>query len=84
MNADQIKDAIRKLSRSEKIEIYRWIDEEAAADLLSRIGVYRSREIHQEMEQNCKVTVQKNVLQSESTSVTEQSSRQQNSTSAVH
>jgi hypothetical protein len=38
MNAEQIKDGIRKLSRIDKIEIYRWIDEEAAADLLSRIG----------------------------------------------
>ena len=38
MNAEQIKDEIRKLSRIDKIEIYRWIDEEAAADLLSRIG----------------------------------------------
>ena len=36
MNAQQIKDEIRKLSRIDKIEIYRWIDEEAAADLLSR------------------------------------------------
>ena len=39
MNAEQIKDEIRKLSRRDKIEIYRWIDEEAAADLLSRIGM---------------------------------------------
>ena len=38
MNAEQIKDGIRKLSRIDKIEIYGWIDEEAAADLLSRIG----------------------------------------------
>ena len=42
MNAEQIKDEIRKLSRIDKIEIYRWIDEEAAADLPSRIGVNRS------------------------------------------
>ena len=27
MNAEQIKDDIRKLSRIDKIEIYRWIDE---------------------------------------------------------
>jgi len=33
MNAEQIKDEIRKLSRIDNIEIYRWIDEEAAADL---------------------------------------------------
>jgi len=40
---EQIKDEIRKLSRIDKIEIYRWIDEEAPADLLSRIGVLRNR-----------------------------------------
>jgi hypothetical protein len=44
MNAKQIKDEIRKLSRIDKTEICRWIDHEAAVDLLSRIGVYRSRE----------------------------------------
>jgi hypothetical protein len=59
MNAEQIKDEIRKLSRIDKIEIYRWIDEEAAADLLSRIGVFRSREIRQEIEANCKVITRK-------------------------
>ena len=56
MNAEQIKDEIRKLSRIDKIEIYRWIDEEAAADLLSRIGVNRSLKIRQEIEQKCRVT----------------------------
>ena len=35
MNAREIKDEIRKLSRADKIEIYRWIDEEVAADLPS-------------------------------------------------
>jgi hypothetical protein len=43
MNAKQIKDEIRNLNRIDKIEIYRWIDEEAAEDLLSRIGVLRNR-----------------------------------------
>ena len=43
MNAGEIKDGIRKLSRTDKIEIHRWIDEEAAADLLPRIGVLRNR-----------------------------------------
>jgi hypothetical protein len=61
MNAEQIKDEIRKLSRIDKIEIYRWIDEEAAADLLSRIGVSRSREIRQEIEAKCKVITRKSV-----------------------
>ena len=41
MSTKQIKDEIRKLSRIEKIDIYKWIDEEAAGDLLSRIGVNR-------------------------------------------
>ena len=54
MNVEQIKSEIRKLSRTDKIEIYRWIDEEAAADLLSRIGMYRSREIRQEIAKACK------------------------------
>ena len=54
MNAAQIKNEIRKLSRIDKIEIYRWIDEEAAADLLSRIGVYQSAEICQEIEREYK------------------------------
>ena len=43
MDAKQIKDEIRKLSRIDKTAIYKWIDEQAAADLPSRIGVYRSR-----------------------------------------
>ena len=43
MNAEQIKEEIRNLNRIDKTEIYRWIDEEAAADLLSRIGVPRNR-----------------------------------------
>jgi hypothetical protein len=56
MNAKQIKDEIRRLSRIEKIEIYRWVDERArAADLLSRIGAYRSLEIHQGVEQKWRV-----------------------------
>jgi hypothetical protein len=43
MSTKQIKDEIRKLSRIEKTDIYKWIDEEAAGDLLSRIGVNRLR-----------------------------------------
>ena len=55
MNAKQIKDEIRKLSRTDKIEIYRWIDDEMASDLLPRIGVYRSRAIRQGVEQKWRV-----------------------------
>jgi hypothetical protein len=38
MNVEQIKEEIRKLNGLEKSAIYRWIDEEAASDLLCRIG----------------------------------------------
>jgi hypothetical protein len=51
MNVGEIKDEIRKLSRTDKIEIYRWLDDETAADLLLRIGANRSLEIRQEIEQ---------------------------------
>ena len=50
MNAAQIKDEIRKLSRSEQIEIWRWIDREIADDLVCRIGRERSLQIRQELE----------------------------------
>jgi len=33
MNVTQIKDAIRYMSRSDKTEIYRWLDGELAGDL---------------------------------------------------
>jgi hypothetical protein len=39
MNAEQIKEEIRKLNRIDKIEICEWIDEQAVSDLLSRIGM---------------------------------------------
>jgi len=55
VNAKQIKDEIRKLTRTDKMEIYKWIDEQAAADGLSRIGVYRSRENGQGVEQKRRV-----------------------------
>jgi hypothetical protein len=31
MNAAQVKDQIRNLNQIDKIEVYRWIDEEAAS-----------------------------------------------------
>ena len=55
VNAKQIKDEIRKLSRTDKTEICRWIDHEAAVDLLPRIGVYRSPEIPKGVEQKRRV-----------------------------
>ena len=43
MNVEQIKDEIGNLNRIDKIEICRWIDEEAAIDLLFRIGMRGDR-----------------------------------------
>jgi hypothetical protein len=42
MNAKEIKGEIRYMSRSDKIEIYGWIDRKVAEDLFYRIGMYRS------------------------------------------
>jgi hypothetical protein len=50
MNVSQIKDGIRYMSRSDKIEIYRWLDGELAGDLPYRIGTHRSITIRQEIE----------------------------------
>ena len=54
MNVAQIKDDIRYLSRSDKIEIYRWLDRELAGDLRYRIGSHRSLAIRQEIERTWK------------------------------
>ena len=56
MNTAQIKDEIRKLNRIDKIEICRWIDQEVADDHVWRIGMSRSIELRQQIEQKCKVT----------------------------
>jgi len=53
MNVAQIKHQIRKLNRTDKIEICRWIDREVTDDI-SRIGMARSIQIRQEFEQICK------------------------------
>jgi hypothetical protein len=55
MNAAQIKDEIRKLNRVDMLEISTWIDREAAKNLVCRIGVCRSLQIRQEIEEKCKV-----------------------------
>jgi hypothetical protein len=56
MNAKQIKDEIRKLNRTDQIEIYRWIDDQAhSADLLSGVGVYRSFVVPNGVRQKCRV-----------------------------
>ena len=49
MNVPQVKDEIRYLSLSDKIEIYRWLDGELAGHLSSRIGSLRSIAIRQEI-----------------------------------
>jgi hypothetical protein len=53
MNVAQIKDEIRKLNRTDEIEICRWVDREVRDDI-SRIGMARSIQIRQEFEQICK------------------------------
>lgn len=53
----QIKDEIRYLSQSDKIEIYRWLDRELVSDLPYRIGSHRSITIRQETERTWKRTV---------------------------
>jgi hypothetical protein len=55
VSTKHIKDEIRKLNRIDKTEICRWIDHEAAVDLLPRIGVYRSPEIPKGVEQKRRV-----------------------------
>jgi hypothetical protein len=59
MNVAQIKDEIRKLNQIDKVEIFTWIDREAAASDLSRIGAYRSIQIRQEIEERLKVIIPK-------------------------
>ncbi len=49
MNAKEIKGEIRYMSRSDKIEIYRWLDAELGDDLPSKIGLRRSLAIRQEL-----------------------------------
>jgi hypothetical protein len=58
MTLEQIKDEIRSLRSSERIELYRWLDYGVVADygvatnFCSRIGVDRSLEIRHAIEQN--------------------------------
>jgi hypothetical protein len=54
VNAAQIKDEIRRLSRSERTEIFRWLDREVEDDLIFRNGMHRSLQIRQELEQRWK------------------------------
>jgi hypothetical protein len=53
IDVEGLKDEIRKLNRTDKTEICRWIDEEAAIGLLFRIGVSGNRsEAHNEPGRN--------------------------------
>jgi hypothetical protein len=61
MSLEQIKDEIRALGASERIELYRWLDYHLAADFRSnqsptRIGAERALEIRRAIDQNCKIT----------------------------
>jgi hypothetical protein len=56
MNAKQIKVEIRKLNQIDKIEIFRWIDDQAhGAYLRSGIGVFRLHAVGQGVDQKCRV-----------------------------
>jgi hypothetical protein len=65
MNAEQIRDEIRKLNWIEKIGIYRWINEEVAGD--HRIEADRSLKIRLEIERTCRFSgsVERPTLNSE-------------------
>jgi hypothetical protein len=53
IDVEGLKDEIRRLNRTDKTEICRWIDEEAAIGLLFRIGVSGNRsEAHNEPGRN--------------------------------
>jgi hypothetical protein len=64
MTLEQIRDEIRSLRPSERMELYRWLDYGVVADygvgtnFCSRIGgVDRSLEIRRAIDQNMKITV---------------------------
>jgi hypothetical protein len=62
MTIAQIEDEIRSLRRSERIELYRWLDYMVVADLdmetsfCSRLGVDRSIEIRNAIVSSCGIT----------------------------
>jgi hypothetical protein len=60
MTLRKIQSEIRRLNPGERIELYRWLDYEMAADFCSgdccsRIGVERAREIRREIEDKAQV-----------------------------
>ena len=56
MTIAQIKEEIRRMSRSERIEIYAWLDNSVGADYSSRIGGDRSLQIRHAINQKCQIT----------------------------
>jgi hypothetical protein len=72
MTLEQIKDGIRNLRPSERIELYRWFDYVVVADygmgtnFCSRIGLDRSLKMRDEMEQTMKSILTKGCLLGES------------------
>ena len=55
MTLEQIKDEIRSLRSSERIELYKWFDYGVATDFCPRIGVDRSLEIRHSIEQSSQI-----------------------------
>jgi len=55
MTLEQIKDEIRSLRSSERIELYKWLDYGVATDFCPRIGVDRSLEIRHSIEQSSQI-----------------------------
>jgi hypothetical protein len=68
MTLEQIRDEIRSLRPSQRIELYRWLDYEVVADygvgtnFCSRIGVDRSLEFRHAIDQDMKITVREAIL----------------------
>ena len=62
MTLEQIKDEIRSLRSSERIELYKWLDHVVVADcgedtsFCSRLGVDRSLELRRAIDERMKTT----------------------------
>jgi len=67
---EQIKDEIRSLRSSERIELYKWLDHGVladygvATDFCPRIGVDRSLEVRRSIEQGCQINSNSKKIQS--------------------
>ena len=49
LTVERIKDEIRGLRPKERLELYKWLDDDVAADFCSRIGADRSIEIRRNL-----------------------------------